>query len=116
MASAISMKLELIVIPVADAERSKTFYSKLGWHCNIDHTAADTGIRIVQFTPPGSGSSVMLGQKISTAEARADLLERRIDVNELFHDDGGIIQGPDLRPGDPRFTHQLVKAALGLPA
>ena len=169
--AAISMKLELIVIPVSDVDRAKSFYSKLGWLCDIDHTA-DTGIRIVQFTPPGSDASVMLGQNISTATpgsvqglhvsvsdvetARDDLIRRGIQVSELFHDDGGIFHragpeghvggpnpehksyasyasfsdpdgntwvmqeitarlGADLRPGDSRFTRQLVNAALGLP-
>jgi predicted enzyme related to lactoylglutathione lyase len=168
---AISMKLELIVIPVSDVDRAKAFYSKLGWHCDIDHTA-ETGVRIVQFAPPGSDTSVMLGLNISTAmpgsvqglhisvsdveAARDNLMRRGIEVSGLFHDDGGIFHragpeghtsgpnpehksyasyasfsdpdgntwvmqeitarlGADLRPGDTRFTRQLVNAALGVP-
>ena len=169
--AAVKMKLELIVLPVTDVDRAKAFYSRLGWHCDIDHTAA-TGVRIVQFTPPGSDTSIMLGAQISSGtpgsvkelhvsvsdieHARDNLIQRGVAVSEVFHDDGGIFHragpegrvngpnperksyasyasfsdpdgnswvmqeitaylGPDLLPGDARFTPQLVNAALGLP-
>jgi catechol 2,3-dioxygenase-like lactoylglutathione lyase family enzyme len=104
-ATPVAMKLELIVIPVADAERSKAFYTSLGRHCDIDHTAA-SGMRIVQFTPPGSDASIMFGVNISSAPpgsasglhlstanveaARSDFQRRGVSISELFHDDGGI--------------------------
>lgn len=60
------MKLEVVVIPVADADRSKAFYKKLGWRLDADF-AFDNGFRVVQFTPPGSGASIQFGSKITSA-------------------------------------------------
>ena len=96
----VDMKFEVIVIPVADVDRSKAFYSKLGWRLDADFSF-DNGFRIVQFTPPGSGCSVQFGMKITTpapgsAEglylivsdieaARKDLAARSIEVSEVFH-------------------------------
>jgi catechol 2,3-dioxygenase-like lactoylglutathione lyase family enzyme len=60
------MKLEVVVIPVADADRSKDFYKKLGWRLDADF-AFDNGFRVVQFTPPGSGASIQFGSKITSA-------------------------------------------------
>jgi predicted enzyme related to lactoylglutathione lyase len=114
----IKMNLELVVIAVSDVDRAKCFYSKLGWNCDIDHTAG-RNIRIVQFTPPGSDSSIMFGANISTVQpgstqglhlsvanveaARNELLRRGVEVSELFHDDGGIFHraGPEGRAGGP---------------
>ena len=62
----VDMKFEVIVIPVADVNRSKAFYSKLGWRLDADFSF-DNGFRVVQFTPPGSGCSVQFGMKITTA-------------------------------------------------
>ena len=50
----VDMKFEVIVIPVADVDRSKAFYTKLGWRLDADFPF-DNGFRVVQFTPPGSG-------------------------------------------------------------
>src|ERR1700738_4908912 len=62
----VDMKFEVIVIPVADVERSKAFYSNLGWRLDADFSF-DNGFRVVQFTPPGSGCSVQFGMKITAA-------------------------------------------------
>src|SRR5437870_13909257 len=62
----VDMKFEVIVIPVADVDRSKAFYSKLGWRLDADFSF-DNGFRVVQFTPPGSGCSVQFGMNITTA-------------------------------------------------
>ncbi|SRR6266404_3424713 len=62
----VDMKFEVIVIPVADVDRSKAFYSKLGWRLDADFSF-DNGFRVVQFTPPGSGCSVQFGMRITTA-------------------------------------------------
>src|SRR5437016_9341140 len=62
----VDMKFEVIVIPVADVDRSKAFYSKLGWRLDADFSF-DNGFRVVQFTPPESGCSVQFGMKITTA-------------------------------------------------
>ena len=99
------MKLEVVVIPVADADRAKRFYGDLGWRLDIDHSAGDN-YQVIQFTPPGSGCSIMFGKNVSKAApgsvkglhliisdiqaTREDLVRRGIAVSELFHDAGGI--------------------------
>src|SRR5580704_9753644 len=99
-AARVDMKFEVIVIPVADVDRSKAFYTKLGWRLDADFPF-DNGFRVVQFTPPGSGCSVQFGMKITTAApgsaqglylivsdieaARKDLVARSVEVSEVFH-------------------------------
>ncbi|MGO9339185.1 MAG: VOC family protein [Terracidiphilus sp.] len=93
-------KLEVVVIPVADVDRSKEFYTKLGWRLDADFPF-DNGFRVVQFTPPGSGCSVQFGTKMTPAApgsaqglylivsdveaARKDLAARGIEASEVFH-------------------------------
>ena len=117
----IGMKLEVVVIPVADVDRSKEFYTKLGWRLDADFPF-DNGFRVVQFTPPGSGCSVQFGTRITPAApssaqglylvvsdveaARRDLATRGVEVSEVFHpetpgaqfqiDGNGRISGPAL--------------------
>jgi len=99
-AARVDLKLEVVVIPVADVDRSKAFYTKLGWRLDADFSF-DNGFRVVQFTPTGSGCSVQFGTKITTATAgsaqglylivsdieaaRNDLFTRGIEVSEVFH-------------------------------
>jgi catechol 2,3-dioxygenase-like lactoylglutathione lyase family enzyme len=94
------LKLEVVVIPVADADRAKEFYGRLGWRLDADFPF-DNGFRVVQFTPPGSGSSVQFGAKITSAApgsaqglylivsdiaaARDQLAARGARVSEVFH-------------------------------
>ena len=94
------LKLEVVVIPVADADRSKEFYTRLGWRLDADF-AFDNGFRVVQFTPPGSDTSIQFGSKITTAapgsarglylivsdiEAGRDgLAALGVEVSEVFH-------------------------------
>src|SRR5215471_3023824 len=94
-----SMNLEVDIIPVSDVERSKTFYERLGWR--FDGDAAPTkDVRIVQFTPPGSGCSVTFGKGIIAAApgsaegglvvsdigaAHDELAGRGINVSEVWH-------------------------------
>jgi len=118
-AERVDMKFEVVVIPVADADRSKEFYAKLGWRLDADFPF-NNGFRVVQFTPPGSGCSVQFGTKMTSAEpgsaqglylivsdvaaARKHLVARGIEVSEVFHagtpgaqfqtDDSGRISGP----------------------
>ena len=96
----VDLKFEAVVIPVADADRSKEFYTGLGWRLDADF-AFDNGFRVVQFTPHGSGCSVQFGTKITTATpgsaqglylivsdieaARGQLAERGAEVGEVFH-------------------------------
>src|SRR5262245_33767951 len=60
------MKLEVVVIPVSDVDRAKEFYGRLGWRLDADFRF-DNGFRVVQFTPPGSGSSIQFGTKVTQA-------------------------------------------------
>jgi catechol 2,3-dioxygenase-like lactoylglutathione lyase family enzyme len=101
----IDMKLEVVVIPVSDVDRAKRFYSDLGWRLDIDYTPGDD-YRVIQFTPPGSGCSVIFGKNVTNAApgsakglhlivsdiqaARDQLLRRGIAISEPFHDAGGI--------------------------
>ena len=62
----IAMKLEVVVIPVSDVDRAKEFYGRLGWRLDADFRF-DNGFRVVQFTPPGSGSSIQFGTKVTPA-------------------------------------------------
>src|SRR3954470_5427904 len=62
----VDMKLEVIVIPVSDVERAKQFYGGLGWRLDADF-AFDDGFRVIQFTPPGSGASVIFGTNVTAA-------------------------------------------------
>src|SRR5580692_5676834 len=94
------LKLEVVVIAVADADRAKEFYGRLGWRLDADFPF-DNGFRVVQFTPPGSGSSVQFGTKITSAApgsaqglylvvsdiaaARDQLAARGAQVSEVFH-------------------------------
>ncbi len=96
----VDMKFEVAVIPVADVDRAKEFYKKLGWRLDADFPF-DNGFRVVQFTPPGSGCSVQFGTKITSAApgsaqglylivsdveaARDELVARGVEVSEVFH-------------------------------
>jgi catechol 2,3-dioxygenase-like lactoylglutathione lyase family enzyme len=99
-AARVDMKLEVIIIPVSDVDRAKDFYSRLGWRLDGDFTAGNNW-RGVQFTPPGSGCSVIFGKNVTTAtpgsaqglylavsdveSARKELLGRDVEVSEVFH-------------------------------
>ncbi len=101
----IEMKLEVVVLPVSDVDRAKSFYGGLGWRLDADF-AADGGFRVVQFTPPGSGCSIIFGHEITSAApgsaqglqlivsdidaARTELIEHGAQVSEVFHDAGGV--------------------------
>ena len=97
--SAVDMKLEVQIIAVSDVDRSKAFYEQLGWRLDEDVAPMD-GLRIVQFTPPGSVTSVDFGEGITTAApgsaeatlvvtdieaAREVLVGRGIDVSDIWH-------------------------------
>jgi catechol 2,3-dioxygenase-like lactoylglutathione lyase family enzyme len=99
-AAGVDLRLEAVVIPVADVDRAKAFYSGLGWRLDADFSF-DDGFRVVQLTPPGSGCSVQFGTKITTADpgtaqglylivsdidaARAELASRGAAISAVFH-------------------------------
>ena len=64
--SAIDMKFEIVVIPVSDVDRAKAFYASLGWRLDADF-ATGSDYRVIQFTPPGSGCSVIFGKNVTGA-------------------------------------------------
>src|SRR3954470_21381410 len=66
IADVVDMKIEVIVLPVSDIERAKRFYADLGWGLDIDYSGKDN-YRVIQFTPPGSGCSVIFGGNLTTA-------------------------------------------------
>src|ERR1700757_2018683 len=81
-AGTVDMHLEVQIIPVSDVDRAKQFYQRLGWRLDADDAPLD-GLRIVQFTPPGSGASVTFGQGLTTAapgSAEAGLIVSDIEA------------------------------------
>jgi catechol 2,3-dioxygenase-like lactoylglutathione lyase family enzyme len=106
----LDMKLEVIVIPVTDVDRSKEFYGGLGWRLDAGF-GFDDGFRVIQFTPPGSGASVIFGTNLTAAApgsvkglylvvsdievARKELLSRGVKVSEPFHGGGDAHFGAD---------------------
>ncbi|TXR50736.1 VOC family protein [Phyllobacterium endophyticum] len=97
------LKLEVAVIPVSDVDRSKRFYESLGWRLDADFVRGD-GSRAVQLTPPGSPCSIHLGVQPNLFlvvpdidAARAELVERGVNVSEVFHPGDGPdkVKGPD---------------------
>lgn len=98
--ASIDLKLEVVVIPVSDVDRAKDFYGRLGWRLDADFRF-DNGFRVVQFTPPGSPSSIQFGAKVTSAApgsaqnlylvvsdiiaARDQLAARGASVSEVFH-------------------------------
>jgi catechol 2,3-dioxygenase-like lactoylglutathione lyase family enzyme len=106
----VDAKLELVILPVSDVDRAKEFYARLGWRLDADFTHDDDW-RGVQFTPPGSGCSVIFGKNVTAAapgsarglylivsdiEAARDELRRRgVEVSEVFHGAGDVYAGKD---------------------
>ena len=112
-AATVDLKLEVVVIPVADVDRAKRFYESLGWRLDADFAAGDDW-RVVQLTPPGSPSSIHFGKGVTTAApgsaqnlylvvsdmeaARRELIARGVGVSEVFHFDafgGPRVVGPE---------------------
>jgi catechol 2,3-dioxygenase-like lactoylglutathione lyase family enzyme len=109
-AQSLEMRLEIVVVPVSDVDRAKRFYGGLGWRLDADFAASDD-FRVIQFTPPGSGCSVIFGKNVTAAApgsarglylivsdikaARAELSARGVEVSEAFHDAGDAHAGAD---------------------
>ena len=117
------MRLEVVVVPVADVDRAKNFYQALGWREDADF-AVGADFRVVQLTPPGSACSVIFGTGVTSATpgsadglqlvvgdieaARAELASRGADVSEVFHDAGGVFHhaGTEGRVAGPASDRQ----------
>jgi catechol 2,3-dioxygenase-like lactoylglutathione lyase family enzyme len=101
----VPLHLEVVVIPVSDVDRARDFYAGLGWRLDADFTVEE-GYRVVQFTPPGSKTSVNFGEGVTAMTpgavqdlmlvvddldaARAELISRGADVSEIWHDETGV--------------------------
>ena len=130
--AAVDMKFEVVVIPVSDVDRAKQFYLKLGWRLDADFDSGKD-FRILQFTPPGSGCSIIFGKNITPAAsgsaqglylivsdvqaARKALLDRGIQISEVFHDQAGVYAGSDepylfgrLRVSGPDAEHRSYRS------
>src|SRR5882672_7734906 len=98
----VDMKFEIVVIPVSDVDRAKEFYARLGWRLDADYDSGKD-FRVIQFTPPGSGCSIIFGKNVTPAvpgssqglylivsdidAARAELLDRGVQVGKVFHNE-----------------------------
>jgi len=113
-------RLEVVALPVSDVDRAKEFYATtLGWRLDADFDVNEA-FRVVQLTPPGSPCSVHFGRGITAAvpgsidhmylvvsdleAARAELVERGVEVSEIFHLVPG--QPPEPGPAEERATYQ----------
>jgi catechol 2,3-dioxygenase-like lactoylglutathione lyase family enzyme len=116
------MKLEVVVVPVADVDRSKDFYTSLGWRLDADFATSDA-FRVVQLTPPGSEASIIFGTGVTAGvpgsvedlqltvydidQARDELVARGVEISEVFHDAGGVFHhgGTEARVAGPAPEH-----------
>jgi catechol 2,3-dioxygenase-like lactoylglutathione lyase family enzyme len=119
----VDMKLEVVVVPVSDVDRAKGFYVALGWRLDADFPG-EGGFRVVQLTPPGSACSIIFGSEVTSAApgsaqglqltvtdveaARAELIDRGVEVSEVFHDAGGVFHhaGEQARTPGPAPDHK----------
>ncbi|MEV6302453.1 VOC family protein [Actinoplanes sp. NPDC051861] len=101
----VDFKIEVVVLPVADVDRAKEFYTRIGFREDVDYSGP-AGFRVVHFTPPGSAASILIGSGVTDAApgssqgvhiivddieaARAHLASAGVDVSEVFHDAGGV--------------------------
>jgi catechol 2,3-dioxygenase-like lactoylglutathione lyase family enzyme len=138
----LDLRLEVIVLPVADVDRAKAFYRSAGFREDLDFSTGED-FRVVQFTPPGSEASIVFGKGLTEARpgsvrglqlvvsdieaARARLIGAGVDVDDVFHDIGGVfyhlspfyeIPGPDpdrrdyrsfARFSDPDGNHWVIQ-------
>jgi catechol 2,3-dioxygenase-like lactoylglutathione lyase family enzyme len=104
------LKFEIVVIPVSDVDRAKEFYGRLGWRLDADYNSGKD-YRVIQFTPPGSGCSVIFGKNVTAAApgsaqglylivsdiqaVRDELVAHGVNATEVFHDAAGVYAGPD---------------------
>lgn len=120
-------KLEVVVLPVSDVDRAKQFYTSLGWREDADFDISEA-FRVLQFTPPGSTSSIIFGRGVTTADAgpvqglllavydidaaRAELVARGIDVSEVFHAAPFDRNAPRLSGRDPEGRPYFTMASF----
>jgi len=116
----VALRFEVAVLPVADVDRAKAFYQRLGWRLDADFPI-DERFRIVQFTPPGSPASIQFGTGVTDMApgsvkdmylvvddleaARDELIGRGADVSEIWHGRGLGTEGhePGLDPSGQSY-------------
>jgi catechol 2,3-dioxygenase-like lactoylglutathione lyase family enzyme len=125
--STVPIRFEVTTLPVADVDRAKAFYQRLGWRLDINFEPAP-GIRAVQFTPPGSPASIQFGENtnsmtpgsleglflvVDDIEAvREELIERGVDVGDIWH----LAPGKGPLPGlDPERRSYFSRASFADP-
>jgi len=134
MSTNVDMKFEVVVIPVSDVDRAKEFYTRLGWRLDADYDSGKD-YRVIQFTPPGSGCSIIFGKNVTAAApgsaqglylivsdiqaARDQLVARGAGPTEVFHDAAGVYAGADhpylfgrLRVNGPDPEHRSYRSFL----
>jgi catechol 2,3-dioxygenase-like lactoylglutathione lyase family enzyme len=110
MEEIMELKLEIVVLPVADVDRSKAFYEGLGFRLDADF-ATERGLRVVQVTPPASEASIIFGDNLTTAEpgsarglhlvtsdlaeARRELEQAGVAISDIWHDEDGVFHWAD---------------------
>ena len=120
-ATAVPMRFEVTVLPVADDDRAKTFYERLGWRLDADFPL-DEHFRVVQFTPPGSHGSIQFGKGTTTMApgsmeglylivddidaARDELIRRGVEVSEVWHGRGLGTDGREPGPDPDRGSYR----------
>ncbi len=119
--ASVPMKFEVTPIPVTDVDRSKAFYQRLGWRVDIDYNFTDE-VRAVQFTPPGSAASIHLAPAgadrlmgllliVDDIEAaRDELVDRGIEVSEIFNALPGETPKPGRDPDGRSYVNQATIA------
>jgi len=115
----IDLKLEIHIVPVSDVDRAKQFYERLGWRLDADDAPLD-GLRIVQFTPPGSGAAVTFGHGLTTATpgypqgglvvsdievAHDDLVARGVDPSDVWHGPAFPVEARQPGPDPERASY-----------
>ncbi|MEU8295090.1 VOC family protein [Streptomyces pseudogriseolus] len=121
------LKLELLVLPVSDVDRAKAFYEAMGFRLDLDKAAGEEW-RAVHFTPPGSECSVIFGKGLTSVppgsaqgmylvvddieKSRAELVDRGIEVSEVFHDANAVFHHGH---GGGDFTHDPAQGQGRLP-
>jgi catechol 2,3-dioxygenase-like lactoylglutathione lyase family enzyme len=107
-AATVDMKFEIVVIPVSDLDRAKEFYGRPGWRLDADYDSS-RDFCVIQFTPPGSGCSIIFGKNVTPAApgtaqglylivsdipaARKELLDHGVEISQVFHDSEGVYAG-----------------------
>src|SRR4051794_40076304 len=107
------LKLEVVILPVSDVDRAKSFYQRLGWRLDADFDISKD-FRVLQFTPPASECAIIFGKGVTSAApgsagmmlivndieaARTELAERGADVSEVFHNGKGVFGGGVFKQG-----------------